>query len=287
MNFGNNGTDMVMPVQPAGYGNYGGGYGFGDGGFIWPLIFILALMNGGWGGLGGFGWGGMMAGGMADGMWLYPWLNNSQNINGGFRDQQIGMQISDARTDINRGFGDLQLGIAGVNQNLCQTGSAITGAVRDGFSAAEIAANGRQMASMQQLFGIQSAQQACCCETREAIADTKFTIAQEACATRANSSDNTQRILDKLCQLELDGVRRELAAEQRDNANLRSDLQYARGQASQEAQSSDIVRRILTELRQCPVPSQPVYGNQPIFGCSPNYNGCGCGCGGNFGFAAA
>ena len=192
------------------------------------------------------------------------------------------------------GFGDVQLGIAGINQNLCQTGNSITGAIRDGFYGAETAANGRQMSTMQQLFGIQSAQQACCCENRAAIADTKFTIATEACATRQANSDNTQKILDKLCQLELDGVRRELAAEQRENANLRSDLMYARGQASQVEQTAALrasqattANQLVSELRSCPIPSYSVYGNQPVFTCAGPTTGTGCGCGGNtFGFAA-
>ena len=131
---------------------------------------------------------------------------------------------------------------------------------------------------MQQGFGIQSV-----------IADLKYTVAAENCQDRQVSTQNTrdiidavrggnQAILDKLCALELDGVKGQLAAEQRENANLRSDLQYSRGQASQEAQSTDIVRRILTEMRSCPVPSQPVYGNQPIFQCGRN---TGCDCNGN------
>ena len=291
----NNGIGAYMPVQPA--DGYGGGYGngglFGGGSDIWALLFILALFSGGWGGFGGFGWGGMgmmgMMGGMDMGM-LYPWLNNSQNINGGFRDQMISSKLDNIGTAVGNGFSQVQLGQAGLGRDICQTGNAITAAVTGGFAAAESAENARQMALLQQLFGIQSAQQACCCENRAAVADLKFTVATEAANTRASASADSQKIMDKLCQLEIDGVRRELAAEQRENGNLRADLMYARGQASQEAQSSDIVRRILQEMRSCPVPAQPVYGNTPIFSCNQNYNpnngGCGCN-GGAFGFAAA
>lgn len=57
--------------------------------------------------------------------------------------------------------------------------------------------------------------------------------------------------------------------------------------ASQVAQTAQITRgqnetmnNLMTELRSCPIPSQPVYGSQPIFSCN---NGCGCnsGCGCN------
>lgn len=55
-------------------------------------------------------------------------------------------------------------------------------------------------------------------------------------------------------------------------------------QASQVAQTADlrannavVANQLVSELRSCPIPSQPVYGNQPIFTCS-SVNGCGCGC---------
>jgi hypothetical protein len=290
----NNGTNTTMLVQPSGFGGgYGNGGGFFGGDWAW-IILLLLIGGGGWG-MGGFGMGGMMwpmmMGGMGAGFgldYLYPWLNNSQHISDGFRDQQLNTQISDARTDINRGFGDVQLGLAGINQNICQTGNGITQALNNGFNGAEIAANGRQMANMQQMFGLQSQIAQGNCDNRAAALENRYVLAQEACNTRQNSTDNTQKILDKLCQLELDGVRRELSAEQRENANLRSDLMYARGQASQVEQTAQLrasqattANQLVNELRSCPIPAQPVYGNQPIFQCAGpvfgNNGGCGCG----------
>ena len=297
---------MVMPVAPmGGYGNNGGGFFGGD----WAWILLLLLIGGNGWGFGGFGsMGGMMwpmmMGGMGAGYgldYLYPWLNNSQHISDGFRDQYLNTQIGDMRTDVNRGFGDVQLGIAGVNQNICQTGNGIVSAVTGAQTAVsqqlynnEIASLNRsfaeQTANMQGFNGVQAQLAQCCCDNRAAIADTKYTIATEACATRQANGDNTQKILDKLCQLELDGVRRELSAEQRENANLRSDLMYARGQASQVEQTAALrasqattANQLVSELRSCPIPAQPVYGNQPIFQCAGpvfgNNGGCGCGCG--------
>ena len=114
----------TMLVQPSGgmnYGNMGGGI-FGNDG-LWLLLVLL--LGGGWGGFGGFGMGGygaMMGMGMMDGFGLYPWLNNSQNINDGFRDQAIGMQVNGVQNAITSGFGDVQTalcgGFAGVNQNV-------------------------------------------------------------------------------------------------------------------------------------------------------------------------
>ena len=301
-------SGFVMPVSPM----YGGGYG-NQGGFFggdWAWILLLLLIGGnGWGFGGGFGGGMMWPMMMGAGMngfgldYLYPWLNNSQHISDGFRDQQLQTSISGLQNSVTAGFGDVQLGIAGINQNICQTGNGITAAINNGFSTAEIAANGRQMANIQQGFGIQSAIQAGTASAAAGTADLKYTVAQEACNDRAalNAALNTilthvdqkvQGISDKLCQLELDGVKSQLAAEQRENANLRSDLMYARGQASQIDQTAQIkagqaaaVNSLVSELRSCPIPAQPVYGSQPIFTCGNGAN-VGCGCGNNFGFAA-
>jgi hypothetical protein len=287
-----NGGGFYMPVAPAGtaYGNGGGLFG-GDGS-IWGLLLVLLLCgNGMWGGFGG-GLGGMMMPwmmGMGGGFgmdYLYPWLNNSQHISDGFRDQQIATQLQGIQGSITSGFGDVQLGLAGVNQNICQTGNNITGAVRDGFYGAEIAANGRATANMQQLFGVQTAIADGSAKQLASAADLKYTIAAEECATRSASANNTrdiidsqtrgiQTIMDKLCALELDGYKRE-------NDQLRSQLNMAALRESQTAQNAFIqqgfsneVDALYNRLNNCPVPSTPVYGRTPIFTCQNN--GCGCG----------
>ena len=256
-NGNNNGNGFYMPVAPA-YSGFGGGFNNGFGGDWGWIILLLLCANGGFG-FGGFGgWGGMMGMGMADGFGLYPWLNNSEHISDGFRDQQLNTNVTSVRD-----------AISGLSTQLC-----------NGFSSAEIAANGRQMADMQQNFALQSG-----------IADLKYTVATENCADRAAVSDgirdviaaqtaSTQKILDKLCD-------QELQAERRDNANLRSELMYARGQASQVEQTARIlagqaaeIDGVYNRLKNCPVPSMPVYGNTPIFTCAQNVAG-GCGCNGN------
>ena len=118
-------------------------------------------------------------------------------------------------------------------------------------------------------------------------------MATEACADRyaisdgirdviANQTANTQAVLDKLCALELDGVKNQLAAAQRENLGLQNQVNMATMQASQTAQTAQIlagqaaeIDGVYNRLKNCPVPSMPVYGNQPIFSC--NNGGCGCG----------
>lgn len=296
----NNQNGFYMPVAPAYGGGYGNGSGFFGGDWAW-IILLLLIGSGGWG-MGGFGMGGMMWPMMMGGMngfgldYLYPWLNNSQHISDGFRDQQLNSQIGDMRSDVNRGFGDVQLGIAGLGRQICETGNGITQAVNSGFSAAEIAANGRQMANMQTQFGIQSAIQGGAAANAAGIADLKYTVAQENCADRTQAMQNTrdiidnqnrvgQSILDKLCQLELDGYKRQVADEQRENANLRSENQYLKNEASRVAQTAVFERGLTNEvdalynrLKNCPVNTVPVYGNQPVFTCAgPNLGNNGCG----------
>ncbi len=300
-----NSNGFYMPVAPAYGGNNGGMFGMGGDWFAW-LILVLLIGGNGWG-MGGFGMGGMMPwlmGGLGGGMgagfgldYLYPWLNNSQHISDGFRDQYLNTQIGDLRTDVNRGFGDVQT-------SLCSGFAGVNAGIANAAAQAEISANARQMANMQQLFGIQSAQQQCCCDTRAGIADLRYTVATEACADRAAVGDalqavtmqgvqNTnalmttlrdgiQSIKDELCADRLD-------AERRDNANLRAELMYARGQASQVAQTAELrqsganqLNQLVSELRSCPLPAQPVYGNTPIWTCAQNVaNNNTCGCPGN------
>lgn len=268
----NNENGTTMLVQPAGLGGYGNGGGFFGGDWAW-IILLLLIGGGGWG-FGGMGAGMMMPwmmGGAMGGFgldYLYPWLNNSQHISDGFRDQTLQTSISGLQNSMTSGFGDIQLGIAGINQNICQTGNNITGAVRDGFYGAEIAANSRQMANMQQVYGVQTALADYAGETRLANCQTNNTIISEGAATRNEIQRGIQTLMDKLCD-------QELQAERRENANLRQELLYARGQASQVTQTDNIIDGLYNRLSSCPVSTTPVYGRQPIFTCQNN--GCGCG----------
>lgn len=315
------GNGMVMPVAPMYGGGYGGnGFGSFGGDGWWILLLLLCGFNGGWGFGGGFG-GGMwpmmgMMGGM-DGFGLYPWLNNSQNINGGFRDQMLQTTVSSIGDKITSGFGDVQLGIAGVNQAICQTGNAVTGAVTNGFAQAEIANGGRHNALTQQLYSneianlnrsfaeqtanaqgfnnVQAQMAANGAQAQMSSADLKYTVATEACADRAalaegirdvmeNCNRNNQAVLDKLCALELDGVKSQLAQAQRENVALQNAVNMATMRESQTAQTASIlagqtaeVDALYNRLKNCPVNTVPVYGNQPIFTCPNNGYNCGCG----------
>ena len=278
-------SNMVLPVQPMGGNN---GFGFGDGNGIWFLVLFFLLC-------GGNGWGGGFGGGFDGGM--YPWMNQSNQINGGFRDQMISTQLQGIQNSVTSGFGDTALGIAGINQNICQTGNGIVGAVTGAQNAITAQMYANQIADMQQNFAAQTAMMQGFNGVQSGLADVRYTEATEACATRNASAQNTrdiidsqtrgtQAILDKLCALELDGVKGQLAQAQRENVALQNQVNMATMQASQTAQTAQIlagqsaeIDGVYNRLKNCPVPSMPVYGNTPIFTCN---GGNGCGCGNNF-----
>ena len=109
-------TNMVFPVGPM--GNNGGGFGGGFGN-DWGWIILLLLFAGG-------GWGNGFGGGMD----MYPWLNQSNQVNDGFRDSMLNSSVNGIQNAITSGFGDVQTalcgGFAGVNATVNATANGIT-----------------------------------------------------------------------------------------------------------------------------------------------------------------
>lgn len=299
--------NMVMPVTPL-YAGGGGGNGSGNNGWggDWGWIILLLLLAGnGWGG--GFGGGGF--GGGAGAMALgydFPWLMTGQqginsNTNYGFQNALLNDNVTSIRD-----------GVSNLSTQLCNCCGDIAQQLCNGFAGVNATVNSAQNAIAQQLYTNQLADlersyasqtattaginnigmslQNCCCENRAGIADLKYTVATENCADRAALADgvrdiiasntaSTQRILDQLCQDKIDAKNDTIA-------QLRQELLYARGQASQDVQTARIlagqtseVDALYNRLSQCPVPTEPVYGRQPIFTCPNNNNNCGCNCG--------
>lgn len=290
----NEGNGFYMPVAPA----YGGGYGGGFGGFggDWSGLIILFLICSMWG-FGGFG--GM--GGFGGGLGIdFPWLMNGQsritdnvnaNTNAGFNQAATQSAISGIQNSITSGFGDVQLGIAGVNQSICQTGNGIVAAVTGAQNALSQQMYSNQLADLERSYNAQTASTQgmnalqgqlaqCCCDNRLATCQTQNIIQSEAAANRAAATANTQALLnsnqmlmDKLCALELDGYKRE-------NDSLRQQLNMASLAASQNAQTAQIEagqRALANEVEQYIAPNpKPAYIVSSPYCCNQNYN-CGCG----------
>lgn len=246
----NNGYSLADIAAATGNGN-NDGFGFnGDG--AWVLLLFILILAGGWNnGYGGYGSGG----------------------NTGY-----------LASDVQRGFDQSAL-INGL--------SGITSAISSGFASAEVSRCNSQANILQtlnnnqgnlsnQLNTIAMNQQNCCCENRAGLADLKYTIATEACADRTAVSDalrdviasntaNTQAILDKLCEQEIEALKAQ-------NQQLQMQSYLASLAASQNAQTGQILTdnaaqttALLRALNPAPIPAYVV----------PNPVGCNCGNGCN------
>lgn len=254
-----NGNGFYMPVSPA----YNSGNGFGGFGNDWGsliVLFLIAAMFGGFGnGFGGYGGNNIVN---TD----FPWLLNGQNAINANTDAGFN------NLAIQNGISSVQNGINGLANQICNSTSSVNQTLNNGFANAETSANSRQMANMNQNFAnqtamnqgfnnIQSQLANCCCENRLATANLNSTILAENCADRAalsdgirdiitNQSNNTQRILDQMCQDKIDAKNDTIA-------QLRSELLYARGQASQDVQTAVIQagqRALANEVEQYVAP---------------------------------
>ena len=206
--------------------NNGGLFGGGDG---WlGLIVLVALLGGGFGGFGGFGGGG---GGLQSAFTL-------NNLEGGIR---------------------------GVQQGLCDGFYAVNTGLLTGFN------------------GIQSQISGCCCETQRNIDSVRYDMATGFCnlgnaissQTRDiidNQNANTRQIMDFMVNSKIESLQAE-----------NQSLKLAASQAQQnsylaalsEAQTAELIRRI----NPTPVPSYTVPAPYPYCGSGYGYGGSGCGCG--------
>ena len=224
------GINGVMPTYEI---NKGGGEGYGWGGGMWfAWILILFVLMGGWGN----GYGG--------------------------RNAQAGFDVA-SQFD----YQDIKNGVRGIQQGLCDGFYAQNTTMLQGF-------NGMQRDLCQGFAAVNAginenrfAQQQCCCELGRAIDNTRYENAQNTCAITTNATGNTQRILDKLCQMEAN------AKDQR-IADLTASLQAANGQISQLSQTANIINAV----RPFPIPAyqvqSPYVGNGYAYGCG--CGGCGC-----------
>lgn len=266
------GVPMTMPVQPANTGNNGGGFGWGGDGAWWIIILFLFVFCG-WGN-GGFG--------------------------GGYGANGAGLQGALTRADINEGFAinNLQSGINVIQQGICDASYALNNAIQSGF-------NTTQMGMMQGFNGVQSqicnlgAQLAqCCCDIRASIQDVRYEMAQNTCAMTNQMNNNTRDIidnqntnaralLDKLCQMEYNGLNDKYQAALAEVQSLKTAQniyqQNAYLVANNEAQTAELIRRLGMD---CPVNAVVVQPSTPVTFPTNNCgqfnggwgNGCGNGC---------
>lgn len=205
--------------------NNGNGFGFGADGAWWLIILLLFFMGGNWG-----------------------------NNRGGYSELLPFMMGNTTQGDMQRGFdqSSIMSGINGINNALANAEISRCNAQANILQTLNLNQSGLISSINSLALGLQN----CCCENRSNLADLKYAVATENCADRSAISDgvrdimaasiaNTQAIvnstnagfqglMDKICQLELDSVKQEASA-------LRDQLAEARMQASQTAQTAQIM----------------------------------------------
>lgn len=217
-------SDIAAVTDNRNNGMFGGDWS------AWIILFLLfGLFGNGYGGFGGFGGGGS------------------------------GFQGYATRADVNEGFAlnGLQTGITAIQQGICDSTYALTGAIKD-----------------------------CCCTTQRAIDGVNYNMANGFntvnqtvnTATRdilENNNANTRAILDFLTN---DKIATLTAENQSLKFQASQTAQNAFITANQEAQTATLLRRLGAD---CPTPAYVVQPPTPVH--FP-YNNCGCG-NGAYGFA--
>ena len=178
---------------------------------------------------------------------FYPWMNQSNQISSGFQNQMLNDSIT-----------GIQNGINGISTQLCNNQMAD---LERSFAA--------QTANTAGMTALQAQLAQCCCDNRAATADLKFTVATEACADRSAIASalrdvldatqaQTQVILDKMCQQEIDALKSQ-------NLALQNQVNMQALAASQVAQTAQLVadntaqtQYIVNRVAPYPIPSYTV-----------------------------
>lgn len=265
-----NGSNGLTPVYNVGHDN--DDY-FGNGS-AWIVFFLFFMMA--WGGFGNGGFG--------------PWGNNNQalanyatqsDITNGFQYQNLNAKLGDIGNDISTlGYNQLQGlnninttimgGMANLNNSMLQNTNATNMAVMQSANGIDRSicdqTNALNMNIVQTgnaitngLANLGYAAQNQICGVNNNIESVKYQLATEACATRAESDANTQKILDRLTTMQMSDKDNQIYA-------LQSELQNARNQIDNAAQTQALV----SALKPYPVPAYQV--GSPY----ASANGCGC-----------
>ena len=264
-NYSNNGYSLSDIAAATGGNRNNDGFGF-DGNGAWIFLFFILFLAGGWGNGNGFGNNGRGA--------AVTEINN--DVQRGFDQSALINGITGLTNAVNTGFSSAEVSRCNAQANLLQT-------LNNNQASTLAQINNNQAATLAQLNTIATNQLSCCCDNKAGLAELKYTIATENCADRtaiadalkdiiASNTANTQAILDKLCQQEIDALKAQ-------NQQLQMQGYLASLAASQNAQTGQILTdnatqttTLLRALNPTPIPAY-IVGNPNGCGCS-NYSGC-------------
>lgn len=176
MDSNNNGLSVsdVAALSGGGFGGFGNGFE----GLIY-LAVIASMFGGGWGGFGGFGGGAGAA--VATGM------ATQADMQRGFDQQNTMAQTRDILSAVTSGTAQT------IAASTANASNAIN-AIKDG-NAALIREFGTVETALTALGG---KQQECCCEILRAVDGVNYTSAVNTAAINANTTAQTQKILDAI-----------------------------------------------------------------------------------------
>ena len=221
-------TGVVLPVTPMGNGGFGGGFGGDSWGWI---ILLLLFASGGWGGFGG----GNIA---SDGAAMFPWMNQSNQINEGFMNQTLNTSVNGIQNAITSGFGDMQTalcgGFAGVNATVNGAQNGITSQMYNDTIANLERSFASQTANTAGFSNLSAQLADCCCANKLQTIETRGVVQSEAAQTRLAIQEQTQAILDKMCQQEIDNLKAQ-------NIALQNQVNMLNLAASQTSQTAAII----------------------------------------------
>lgn len=248
------------------------GFGNNNGLLLFFLFFLLA-----WGGFGngnGFGNGYGVNGALSS-------YATQSDITNGFNYANINSQLGDIGNSINTlgynqlqgmnginttimgGFANLNNGLLqatnSINTNMLQGNNAIQKGISDQTNALNmnIVQTGNAITNGLASLGYVTQNQACGINSN--IESVKYQLATEACATRAESDNNTQKIMDKLSEMQMS-----------DKDNQINALQSRLLEAQSKIDNANQTQSIVNALKPYPVPAYPV--SSPY----ASNNGCGC-----------
>jgi vancomycin resistance protein YoaR len=147
----------------------------------------------------------------------------------------LNTSVNGIQNAITSGFGDVQTalcgGFAGVNATVNATTNSITSQMYNDTIANLERSFATQTANTAGLTNLSQQLSQCCCDNRLATCQTQNLVATESAATRLAIQEQTNAILDKLCQQEIDNLKAQNIALQ-NQVNMQS---LAASQATQTA----------------------------------------------------
>ena len=219
-----------IPVVSSGYGNNGGMWG-GDG--IWAILLLALLGNGGFGGYGRSG-----AGTYSEALgYELGKVATTNDVASGFNNSSILGGINDLKLTQASNLNFINQGFAGLNN-----------VITTGFSAVDNAICTLGYQNQQGFNTLAHQISDCCCSTKQAIADVKYSNERNTCDIMNAIYASNQRVIDHMTSEKIDTLNRKLSV--------------AEGQISNYNQTNAII----SALKPCPSPAYVVPNPKCCYG---------------------